>query len=188
MEYWHFTGNHLHVTDCSLYSWIKRHNLERESCNKPYNWKIAIRWYFTTRKSFLSKLAYWRPFIFHWLTRNQKQHFSFSKCSRDLFSNTLTDLWAGHSSSKTLQWQKPKKGEGGKWESLIWFWQMQDISKHVLFTNSKFNCLRCYFSLSGYSFILLMYTFNFSTSSYQVLYSFLLHQFFFHSPLLPLKQ
>lgn len=68
MEYWHFTGNHLHVMDCSLYSWIKRHNLERECCNKPYNWKIAIRWYFTTRKRFLSKLAYWRPFIFtDWL-------------------------------------------------------------------------------------------------------------------------
>lgn len=85
MEYWHFTSNHLHVTDCSLYSWIKRHNLERECCNKPYNWKIAIGWYFTTRKSFLSNLAYWRPFIFHWLTRNQKQHFSFSKGSHDLF-------------------------------------------------------------------------------------------------------
>lgn len=102
---------------------------------------------------------------FHWLTRNQKQHFSFSKCSRDLFSNTLTDLWAGHSSSKTLQWQEPKKERGEmiilELLKSIWFWQMQDISKHVLFTNSKFNCLRCYFSLSGYSFILLVYTFNF---------------------------
>lgn len=39
----------------------------------------------------------------------------------------------------------------------------------------KFSCLRCYFSLSGYSFILLVYTFNFPPSSYQVLYSFLFH-------------
>lgn len=112
MEYWHFTGNHLHVTDCSLYSWIKRHNLERESCNKPYNWKIAIRWYFTTRKSFLSKLAYWRPFIFtDWLVTRSSISV-FPNGSRDLFSSTLKDLWAGHSSSKTLQWQEPKKERG----------------------------------------------------------------------------
>lgn len=167
MEYWHFTGNHLHVTDCSLYSWIKRHNLERECCNKPYNWKIAIRWYFTTRKRFLSKLAYWRPFIFtDWLVTRSSISVFPNVHVIFFFSNTLTALWAGHSSSETLQGQKPKKRRGGEMIILdllksIWFWQMQDISKHVLFTNSKFNCLRCYFSLSGYSFILLVYTFNF---------------------------
>lgn len=166
MEYWHFTGNHLHVTDCSLYSWIKPHNLERECCNKPYNWKIAIRWYFTTRKGFLSKLAYWRPFIFtDWLVTRSSISV-FPNVHVIFFSNTLTNLWAGHSSSETLQWQEPKKRR--RVEMLVLdllksdgFWQMQDISKHVLFTNSEFNCLRCYFSLSGYPIILLVYTFNF---------------------------
>lgn len=43
----------------------------------------------------------------------------------------------------------------------------------------KFSCLRCYFSLPCYSFILLVYTFNFPPSSYQVLYSLLFHWFFF---------
>lgn len=193
MEYGHFTGNHLHITDCSLYSWIKRHNLERESCNKPYNWKIAIRWYFTTRKRFfLSKLAYWWPFIFtDWLvTRSSisvfpNVHVSFFS------SNTPTDLGAGHSSSKTLQWQKPRKEEGVDVIILDLFksdfWQMQHISKHVLFTNSKFNCLRCYFSLSGYSFILLVYTFNFHLHHIKY-YTVFSSTNSFHSPLLPLKQ
>lgn len=166
MEYWHFTANHLHVTDCSLYSWIKRHNLERESCNKPYNWKIAIRWYFTTRKSFLSKLAYWRPFIFtDWLR---------TRSSISVFPNVHMVFFLIHWQiyEQAIHHQKhcsdrnPKKR--GEMEMIIldllksvWFWQMQDISKHSLFTNSKFNCLRCYFSLLGYSFILLVYTFNF---------------------------
>lgn len=129
-----FTGNHLHVTDCSLYSWIKRHNLEREWCNKPYNWKIAIRWYFTTRKSFLSKLAYWRPFIFHWLTRNQKQHFSFSKCSHVLFFLIHWQIYeqAIHH-QKHCSDRNPKRRRG---EMIILdLWNQSDFDKCKIFQN-----------------------------------------------------
>lgn len=182
----------------SLYSWIKRHNLERGCCNKPYNWKIAIRWYFTTRKSFfLSKLAYWRPFIFtDWLV-NQNQHFSFSKCSRDLFFFLIH--WQIYEQAirhqKHCSDRNPKRRKGGGGEMIIldlfksiWFWQMQDISKHVLFTNSKFNRLRCYFSLSGYSFILLVYTFNFHLLHIKYYTVFSSTSSFSTLPLLPLKQ
>lgn len=44
-----------------------------------------MRWYFTTRKKFLQQTCIPMAVHFHWLTQNQKQHFTFSKCSCDLF-------------------------------------------------------------------------------------------------------
>lgn len=48
-----------------------------------------MRWYFTTRKKFLQQTCIPMAVHFHWLTQNQKQHFSFSKCSCDLFFFSL---------------------------------------------------------------------------------------------------
>lgn len=183
MEYWHFTANHLHVTDFSLFSWIKRHNLERESCNKPYNWKIAIRWYFTTRKSFFEQTCIPTAIHFHWLTRNQKQHFSFSKCSRDLF---FLIHWQNYEQAvdhqKHCSDRNEKKRERGGNDN-PWSFKINQI-----LTNARYfkTCSLYKFKIQPSKVLLqssrvFFHSFGvyikFSTSSYQVLYSFLFHQF-----------
>lgn len=131
------------------------------------------------------KFAYWQPLHVRWLTCYSGGAF---KRLLNGWHNPLSFFvfsFQTRPSSKTSQWRELKKREeiiarenDDGWSFQInLIWQMQSISKHGLFTNVKCNCLRCYFSLSGCSSILLAYTFNFSPSSSQVLYNFL------HSPI-----
>lgn len=147
-------------------------------------------------KVFLSKLCILNSFP---PTRNLVAAFHFfPKCPRDLFfffffkyaDRFMSRSFIIRNIAVTGAQQKEEEGEMMVLDLLKseGFWQMQDISKHVLFTNSEFNCLRCYFSLSGYSFILLVYTLNFHLLHIKYFTVFLSRQICFHSPLLPLKQ
>lgn len=131
MEYWRFTASYF--TRISLQS-DKATNLEREGCNKPNDWKTAMRWNFTTRNSFflfLSKLAYGRPF-----TDSQPEaafHFFFFNALKVFFSQHAEGTSGPSHTTRRHATPSPgrKKGEKG-FSSQFW-----DIPKHLFTVKNK---------------------------------------------------